>query len=201
MTSTPRETYITLWDHLRSQEEQAIAALTKARTHAVTAHDRDVQEVATALRLGDAGPDIGTNEANALEATQRFELLVKGAKLALSNVEVEIRASVQKELQVDVPAQQFDVAPTEPGKRPAGGVLWGACEEAVERYINKVRAGRERVAEHQRYDAAIEAINAAKFEHARRGLPENSFNAAEYVDAQTLADTNPNSMLSQGALA
>jgi hypothetical protein len=173
-TTGPRAEYVALWDDLRAQEEQALASLARARTRAVTAHDLDVQEVAQALRLGEHSPDVGRNEEVAHEETVRFGLAVEGAKLALSTVEDEIRASVRGELGVggeaERPGKPFEalgVEPTQPGQRPSGEEMWTRYEDAFQRLIGARSAAERRVEAIRLYDATVETVGKQKGEYER----------------------------------
>jgi len=195
----PRTRLIAEFDRLREYEQTAAQSLAEARASLVTAHEQDVREVAKAVRDGNPDPDVGTNEERAHADAARLGTITEGIALALAQVEAEVSTAVQHELGYEpretspgVKADRMpEVDPTRPNARPAGEVLWSKYEEIVSGILSRRQAGQDRKEALRRYDAAIEQINDAKAEHQRKGLDLRTFDAADYVDPQTIEDANP----------
>jgi hypothetical protein len=174
-TDGPRTHLIAEWDRIREYELTAAQSLADARAALVTAHDEDVREVAAAVRKDDPTPDTGTNEQTAHEDTLRFALATEGIALALSGVERDIALGVQSELGFQVSDNLLNVEPSVPGARPAGEVLWGRYEEAVEGVIRRRRQTDERREQLLAYDEALAKKQAQKLRWERAGNTPESF--------------------------
>jgi hypothetical protein len=140
----------------------------------------------------------GADTGAVLDAAARAHGAEDRRRFALKEVESAI-VEVANWIVADV-ASERGVQPRRlHGEAASGAELVERAHEAADAEERGRAAAAERVERDRRYDAAMEKIGEARREHVRRwhergggkGNPEDSFNAAEWVSDEVLADANP----------